>query len=105
MMKFSTLALALVAATPFVAADYACHNDAFFHLKDDDSQPSKAAIESLQSAMVDAFEEAYKNIDDIDMTSDTFETVSSYNTHMRLLSLLFCFIQMHLCYIILSKQF
>ena len=81
-MKFATLALALVAATPFVSADYACHSDAFFHLKDDDSQPSKAALESLQSAQVDAFEEAYKNIDDIDMTSDQFESVSSYNARM-----------------------
>jgi len=81
MMKFATLALALVAATPFVSADYACHNDAFFHLKDG-TQPSKVDHESLQSAMVDAFEEAYKNIDDIDMTSDQFESVSSYNTRM-----------------------
>ena len=81
MMKFSTLALVLVAATPFAYVNYACHNDAFFHLKDV-TQPSKADYESLQSAMVDAFEEAYKNIDDIDTTSDQFESVSSYNARM-----------------------
>ena len=81
MMKFCTLALALIAATPFanVAAEYVCHNDAFFHTKDDVSvQLSKAVIGSLQSAMVDAFEEAYKNIDDIDMTSNKLQHVS-YN--------------------------
>ena len=80
MMKMFTLALALIAATPFanVAAEYVCHSDAFFHVKDDVSaQLPKAAIESLQSAMVDAFEEAYKNIDDIDMTSNKLESVSS----------------------------
>ena len=81
MMKFSTLALALIAVTPFanVAAEYVCHNDAFFHVNDDVSvQLSKAVIGSLQSAMVDAFEEAYKNIDDIDMTSNKLQHVS-YN--------------------------
>ena len=80
MMKMFTLALALIAATPFanVAAEYVCHSDAFFHVKDDVSaQLPKAAIESLQSAMVDAFEEAYKNIDDIDMTSNKLESVSN----------------------------
>ena len=85
MMKFSNLALALIAATPFanVAADYVCHNDAFFHVKEDVStQLSKTAIASLQSAMGDAFEEAYKNIDDIDMTSNKLEHVS-YNVVYR----------------------
>ena len=74
MMKFSTLALALIAATPFVAAEYTCQNEAFFQM--DDIKPSKEGLEHLQSVMVDSFEEAYKNNADIDMVSDKFEKVS-----------------------------
>ena len=71
---------ALMAATAIAAnAEYVCHNDAFFHTSSSSSSkdaPSKEAIASLAMAMVESFEEAYKNIDDIDMNYDKFESVS-----------------------------
>lgn len=36
--------------------------------------------------MVDAFEEAYKNIDDIDMTADKFESLDTSDPMLHLLS-------------------
>ena len=73
--NFSTVVLALVAATSFVSADYVCENQAFFKL-DTKKKPSKKSIDSLHTFMLDSFQEAYKNNDDINMLSDKFESVS-----------------------------
>eukprot|EP00532_Pseudo-nitzschia_australis_P012302 CAMPEP_0168219598 /NCGR_PEP_ID=MMETSP0140_2-20121125/8680_1 /TAXON_ID=44445 /ORGANISM="Pseudo-nitzschia australis, Strain 10249 10 AB" /LENGTH=200 /DNA_ID=CAMNT_0008148059 /DNA_START=323 /DNA_END=926 /DNA_ORIENTATION=- len=75
MMNFAALVLALAAVTPFVSAEYTCHGDTSFQFSDDSiSDPLKQAIEYLGKAMVDSFQEAYKNNNDIDMTSEKFDS-------------------------------
>nr|QQP23547.1 mating-type related plus 1 [Pseudo-nitzschia multistriata] len=85
--NFSTVVLALVAATSFVSADYVCENQAFFKL-DTKKKPSKKSIDSLHTFMLDSFQEAYKNNDDINMLSDKFESFSLGKDSSSILSAL-----------------
>eukprot|EP00536_Pseudo-nitzschia_multiseries_P001865 jgi/Psemu1/4292/gm1.4292_g len=76
MMKFCTFALALIATFTIVSADYQCESSTTFHWADGSkpSKPSKADIDFLDKALLDSFEEAYKN-SDLDMLSDEFESL------------------------------
>uniref|UniRef100_A0A7S4EJW8 Uncharacterized protein n=1 Tax=Pseudo-nitzschia australis TaxID=44445 RepID=A0A7S4EJW8_9STRA len=80
MMNFATalapLAL-IVATTPLLAvsAEYTCHGDTYFQFQEGSiTTPTKEAIEFLDTAMVDSFQEAYKNNNDIDMVSEKFDS-------------------------------
>lgn len=76
-MTFSTSILALVVATTMttvttVFAEYICHTDANFHI-DDMIEPTLGDKTFLGTAMVEAFQEAYKENDDINMDWEHFE--------------------------------
>ena len=82
-MNFATalapLAL-IVAATPFLAisAEYTCHGDTSFQFQEGTiTTPTQEAIEFLDAAMVDSFQKAYENNNDIDMVSEKFDSVSA----------------------------
>eukprot|EP00537_Pseudo-nitzschia_pungens_P003740 CAMPEP_0172359508 /NCGR_PEP_ID=MMETSP1060-20121228/3692_1 /TAXON_ID=37318 /ORGANISM="Pseudo-nitzschia pungens, Strain cf. cingulata" /LENGTH=198 /DNA_ID=CAMNT_0013081181 /DNA_START=361 /DNA_END=957 /DNA_ORIENTATION=+ len=74
MMKIFATALALVAASPVVSAIYHCESETTFQLEDS-VKPSNAAMNFLGTAMMESFNEAYKNNPDIEMISDKSESL------------------------------